>query len=132
MEGSTEELDQEESEAAALEREEREAKEEEAVAKAEEEQRQAAAKQLAMPTGGIAPTIARLQVTGGAVQIPPHLMPDKDEEMQVRVLGWVKTVKDTTETKGGIAVREAVLVVEELEIVLEDGTSGPLNANPDE
>lgn len=110
MEAATVERTGEESEQAALEREEDEARERELKEKREDEARE----QLSFPVGGIPPTKARVQITGGAIEIPPHLMPKKDDELEIRVTGWVKTVKHTTENKGGIAAREAVFVVEDL------------------
>jgi hypothetical protein len=75
-----------------------------------------AAEQLSFPVGGIKATKAMVQVTGGELEVPPHLLPDKDEEVEVIVRGWVKTHKHTTEKKGGVAARVAVIVVEEVEI----------------
>jgi hypothetical protein len=88
-----------------------------------EQERQAdlhqTAEQLSWPIGGIRPTKALVQVTGGELEIPPHLLPDKDEELEIVVRGWVKTVKDTTEKKGGVAARVAVVVAEEY-VIAED------------
>lgn len=97
-----------ESEAAAFE-EERRAEEERQKALAE------AKDQLSFPIGGIRPAKAMFQVTGGELEIPAHLMPDKDEELAVVCNGWVKTIKDTTEKKGLSASRTAVFVVEDIE-----------------
>jgi hypothetical protein len=107
-EGETE-GDTAESEAAAFEEEQR----------AEEERQKALADakdQLSFPIGGIRPAKAMFQVTGGEIEIPAHLMPDKDEEMTIAVTGWVKTIKDTTEKKGLSASRTAVFVVEDIDL----------------
>lgn len=95
---------------------------------AEEAQRQAAEEaqaredaiaQLSFPVGGTPASKFRVQVTGGAVELPASLAGkfQKDEEVEITVRGWVKTDKNTTEQKGGSAVREAVVVVEEIEPV---------------
>lgn len=88
-----------------------------------EEQEQASAEataevqeQLSMPVGGIRASKARLQITGGSVEVSPNELPDKDDELEVTVTGWIKTVKLTTEGKGGVAVREAIFVVEDVEL----------------
>ena len=57
-----------------------------------------------------------LQVTGGAVEIPAHLLPDKDEELEVVVTGWVKTISDSTTKKGVSATRTAIFVVEDVDL----------------
>lgn len=73
-----------------------------------------AAKHLSKRPGGITSTRARLQITGGAVEIDPDQFPDKDDELLVTVRGWVKTDKSTTEQKGGASAREAVVVIDEI------------------
>jgi len=86
---------------------------------AEEERQKALAEakdQLSFPIGGIRPAKAMFQVTGGEVEIPAHLMPDKDEEMEIVCTGWIKTVKDTTEKKGLSASRTAIFVVEDIDL----------------
>lgn len=93
------------------------AESEEAAREQEEEAekaRAAAARKLSGRIAGINPTVARIQITGGALEIPAGIYPDKDDELEITVRGWVKTDKATTETKGASAVREAVFVVEEL------------------
>lgn len=110
-EGGTEDTTSEES---AL-REEQEAEER------RQQEAAAAAKRLAKRPGGIAPTKARLQITGGAVDIAADDFPEKDDELEVTVRGWVKTDKSTTEMKGGSAVREAVFVVEEITAFTNNG-----------
>lgn len=91
----------------------------EAEEQAEKERKkaaEAAAEQLSFPVGGVRPTKALIQITGGEVEIPPHLLPDKDEEFELVVSGWVKTHKTTTEKKGGVASRTAVFVVEDVDL----------------
>jgi hypothetical protein len=85
----------------------------------EEREREAAEQQLSFPVGGIRPTKFRIQLTGGAVELPPSKagLFQKDTEVDIVVAGitlsgWVKTDKNTTEKKGGVAVREAVIVLE--------------------
>jgi hypothetical protein len=82
-------------------------------------EREAAEQQLSFPVGGIRPTKFRIQLTGGAVELPPSKagLFQKDTEVDIVVAGitlsgWVKTDKNTTEKKGGVAVREAVIVLE--------------------
>lgn len=72
--------------------------------------------QLSFPIGGIRPATAKIQVTGGDVEIPAHLLPDKDEELEVVCKGWVKTIADRTTKKGVSAERVAIFVVEDVEI----------------
>lgn len=72
--------------------------------------------QLSFPIGGIRPATAKIQVTGGDVEIPAHLMPDKDEELQIVCTGWVKTIADRTTKKGVSAERVAIFVVEDVNL----------------
>lgn len=112
------------SEAAALEAEEREGKEEEARQKAAQEQATAAGKQLSIYGGGVPPTQAKMQITGGEIEIPAPDMPKRDEQVELQVIGWVKTIKDTTETKNGYGTRTAIIVVDDAHIVGMSGTAG--------
>lgn len=84
----------------------------------EEREREEAAQQLSFPFGGTAPTKFRVQVTGGAIDLPAALAGrfQKDEDVEIVVRGWVKTEKVTTEKRGETAVREAVVVAEEIEV----------------
>lgn len=87
--------------------------------RAEEERQVAEANakdQLSFPIGGIRPATAKIQVTGGDVEIPAHLLPDKDEELEVVCSGWVKTIADRTTKKGVSAERVAIFVVEDVQI----------------
>jgi hypothetical protein len=87
--------------------------------RAEEERQKAVAEakdQLSFPIGGIRPATAKIQVTGGDVAIPAHLLPDKDEELEIVCKGWVKTIADRTTKKGVSAERVAIFVVEDVEI----------------
>lgn len=75
--------------------------------------------QLQMPVGGADPDRALLQVTGGAVEIPPATAPAKGARLNLRVSGYVKTVKFSDRREGGEVIganREAVFVVESVEI----------------
>lgn len=110
------------------------AESEEAAREQEEEEekaRRAAAKKLSGRIAGINPTVARVQITGGALEIPASIYPDKDDELEITVRGWVKTDKATTETKGASAVREAVFVVEEL-IAVENHGRAQMQLGDDE
>lgn len=104
-----EEADDAASEEQAL-REEQEAEQQRQKAQAD------AAEQLSFPVGGVRPTKALIQITGGEVEIPAHLLPDKDEEFELVVKGWVKSHKHTTEKKGGSATRTAIFVVEDVDL----------------
>lgn len=86
---------------------------------AEEERQKAVADakdQLSFPIGGIRPATAKIQVTGGDVEIPAHLLPDKDQELEIVVTGWVKTIADRTTKKGVSAERVAIFVVEDVDL----------------
>lgn len=103
------EADETTSEEAAL-REEQEAEERRQKAIAESRD------QLSFPVGGVPASKALIQITGGEVEIPAHLLPDKDEEFELVVKGWVKSHKHTTEKKGGSATRTAIFVVEDVDL----------------
>jgi hypothetical protein len=86
---------------------------------AEEREHQEAEAQLSLPVGGTPASKFRIQLTGGAVELAPSKagLFQKDEEIQIRIAGmdftgWVKTIKLTTEKRGGVAVREAVVVLD--------------------
>lgn len=70
--------------------------------------------QLSLPVGGIRPSTAKIQVTGGAVTVPPAHMPEKDAELEIVVKGWVKTISNSTDKKGVTASRTAIFVVEDV------------------
>lgn len=75
--------------------------------------------QLSLPIGGTPASKFRVQLTGGAIELPPSKagLFQKDDEIEIRIagmdfVGWVKTIKLTTEKRGGVAVREAVVVLD--------------------
>ena len=115
-ERTSEQVAQEKEKAAQEERERQEREE-----KAEQEALEAAADQLQLPVGGIRDSGFAVQVTGGELMFPAKAAGTfkKDEEVDVVIAGykttaWVKTVKSTTEKKGGRSTRTAILVLEQL------------------
>lgn len=69
---------------------------------------------LSKPSGGIIPTKAELQATGGSKEIRPDAMPRKDDRMRIVTEGWVKQIQDVTVKQDGNAKRVAVFVVDEI------------------
>lgn len=96
---------------------------EKAAAEREAEQKrkhEEAVAALQRPMGGMPVSKLRVQITGGggagATELPAEAAQvfERDNEVEVTLKGWVKTGKETTETKGGSAVREMVFVISEL------------------
>lgn len=79
------------------------------------EQHEAEARELlARPSGGIAPSKAELQATGGSKEIRADQMPAKDDLLEITLRGWVKQIQDVTVKQGENAKRVAVFVTDEI------------------